>query len=183
MQFLHLPIKFISERFFASVMHSKENVFLLCRYSNIRFELYLLTEACTCNKNRLLQKHIQKLLPISLLIAREPTGFVCFTVLFSKAVINTIKPLTDTDQINAFVVDNSLFERTSYRKHTRIKSFVHISMRYTKRDRLMTLGWTDENTFIPACIFCVRNKKDWIAFICTDTSLTPEEILRIYGKR
>lgn len=66
MQFLHLSIKFISERFYASVMHSKKNVFLLCRYSNIRFELYLLTEAYTCNKNRLLQKHIQKLLPILL---------------------------------------------------------------------------------------------------------------------
>ena len=27
------------------------------------------------------------------------------------------------------------------------------------------------------------NKKDWIAFISTDMSLTPEEIIRIYGKR
>jgi hypothetical protein len=39
---------------------------------------------------------------------------------------------------------------------------------------------------IPARIVCVRNKKnkkDWIAFICTDISLTEEEIIRIYGKR
>jgi len=39
---------------------------------------------------------------------------------------------------------------------------------------------------LPAKIVCVRNrnkKKDWIAFICTDTSLSEEEILRIYGKR
>ena len=39
---------------------------------------------------------------------------------------------------------------------------------------------------IPARIVCVRNKKkkkDWIAFICTDMSLTPEEIIRVYGKR
>lgn len=39
---------------------------------------------------------------------------------------------------------------------------------------------------IPAKIVCVRNKhnkKDWIAFISTDTSITEEEIIRIYGKR
>ena len=39
---------------------------------------------------------------------------------------------------------------------------------------------------LPAKIVCVRNrnkKKDWIAFICTDTHLSEEEILRIYGKR
>lgn len=33
---------------------------------------------------------------------------------------------------------------------------------------------------------CVRNKanrKDWLAFICTDTTLSEEEIIRIYGKR
>ena len=39
---------------------------------------------------------------------------------------------------------------------------------------------------IPAKIVCVRNKvnrKDWLAFICTDTTLSEEEIIRIYGKR
>ena len=39
---------------------------------------------------------------------------------------------------------------------------------------------------LPAKIICVRNKanrKDWLAFVCTDTSLPEEEIIRIYGKR
>ena len=39
---------------------------------------------------------------------------------------------------------------------------------------------------IPAKIVCVRNKrnkKDWIAFICTNPNLSEEEIIRIYGKR
>ena len=39
---------------------------------------------------------------------------------------------------------------------------------------------------IPAKIVCVRNKKnkkDWIAFICTNPILSEEEIIRIYGKR
>ena len=248
------------------------------------------------------------------------TNWLRFTTLLSKAVIDTIEPLTDTDRINAFVVDDSLFERASCKKtELGSKVFDHVSMRYTKGYRLMTLGWTDGNTFIPvnstllasskteniigtnknydgrslagrrrklaqmkgpdamielirsaqaaghkadyvlfdswfsspsqlmalkdlgldaiamikksskiryefngeklsikkiyglckkrrgrskyllsvdvmigkdqlipARIVCVRNKKnkkDWIAFICTDTSLIPEEIIRIYGKR
>ena len=39
---------------------------------------------------------------------------------------------------------------------------------------------------IPAKIVCVRNKanrKDWLAFVCTDTDLSEEEVIRIYGKR
>ena len=39
---------------------------------------------------------------------------------------------------------------------------------------------------VPAKIVCVRNKanrKDWLAFLCTDTTLSEEEIIRIYGKR
>ena len=39
---------------------------------------------------------------------------------------------------------------------------------------------------IPAKIVCVRNKKnkkDWIAFICTNPALSEEEIIRVYGKR
>lgn len=39
---------------------------------------------------------------------------------------------------------------------------------------------------ISAKIVCVRNKanrKNWLAFICTDTTLSEEEIIRIYGKR
>lgn len=38
---------------------------------------------------------------------------------------------------------------------------------------------------IPAKIVCVRNKanrKDWLAFICTDTNLSEEESIRSYGK-
>ena len=38
----------------------------------------------------------------------------------------------------------------------------------------------------PAKIVCVRNKhnkKEWIAFICTNPDLSEEEIIRIYGKR
>jgi len=39
---------------------------------------------------------------------------------------------------------------------------------------------------VDARVVCVRNRinrKDWLALICTDLSLSEEEIIRIYGKR
>lgn len=197
-----------------------------------------------------------------------------FTTMLSKAVADTVESLTENDRINAFVVDDSLFERTSC-KMTELGSrvFDHVSMRFRKGFRLMALGWTDvmiellktaqkaghqadyvlfdtwfsspaqliavkdlgldsiamikkssrvyyeyegrklsinkiygtckkrrgrskyllsvnvmvgKDNKIPAKIVCVRNKKkkkDWIAFICTDTTLSEEEIIRVYGKR
>ena len=78
------------------------------------------------------------------------TNWLRFTTLLSKAISGTIEPLTSDDRVTAFVVDDSLFERTSCKK-TELGSrvFDHASMRYTKGYRLMTLGWTDGNTFLP----------------------------------
>ena len=45
---------------------------------------------------------------------------------------------------------------------------------------------TKDEPSIPAKIVCVRNrsnKKDWLAIICTDTALSEDEIIRVYGKR
>ena len=78
------------------------------------------------------------------------TNWLRFTTLLSKKVADTIEPLTSEERVNAFIVDDSLFERTSC-KHTELGSrvFDHTSMKYRKGYRLMTLGWTDGNTFLP----------------------------------
>ena len=84
-----------------------------------------------------------------------------FTTLLSKEVAATIEPLTSKDRVNAFVVDDSLFERTSCRK-TELGSrvFDHTSMRYRKGFRLMTLGWTDGNTFLPVNSSLLASSKE-----------------------
>lgn len=51
---------------------------------------------------------------------------------------------------------------------------------------LLSIEVTVGTEEIPAKIVCVRNKskkKDWLAIISTDTSLSEEEIIRVYGKR
>ena len=78
------------------------------------------------------------------------TNWLRFTTLLSQKAVDTIEPLTNKERVNVFVVDDSLFERTSC-KRTELGSrvFDHTSMKYCKGYRLMTLGWTDGNTFLP----------------------------------
>ena len=89
------------------------------------------------------------------------TNWLRFTTLLSKKVADTIKPLTSADRVNAFVVDDSLFERTSCRK-TELGSrvFDHVSMKYRKGYRLITLGWTDGNTFLPISSSLLASAKE-----------------------
>ena len=87
-----------------------------------------------------------------------------FTTLLSKAVIDTLEPLTNEDRVNAFVVDDSLFERTSCKK-TELSSrvFDHVSMRYTKGYRLISVVLTDGNTFVPInSALLASSKKEYI---------------------
>lgn len=89
------------------------------------------------------------------------TNWLRFTSLLSKAVADTVEPLTGKDRVNAFVVDDSLFERTSCRK-TELGSrvFDHTTMKYRKGYRLMTVGWTDGNTFLPVNSSLLASSKE-----------------------
>lgn len=93
------------------------------------------------------------------------TNWLRFTTLLSKKVADAVEPLTSEDRVNAFVVDDSLFERTSC-KQTELGSrvFDHTSMKYCKGFRLMTLGWTDGNTFLPvnSCLLASSKEKNLI---------------------
>ena len=93
------------------------------------------------------------------------TNWLRFTTLLSKNVADKIEPLTDAGRVNAFVVDDSLFERTSCKK-TELGSrvFDHTSMTYRKGFRLMTVGWTDGNTFLPinSCLLASSKESNLI---------------------
>ena len=88
------------------------------------------------------------------------TNWLRFTTLLAKRVSDTIEPLTGEDRVNAFIVDDSLFERSSCKKtELGARVFDHCDMRYKKGFRLMTLGWTDGNTMIPvnSCLLSSSN--------------------------
>ncbi|WP_440336083.1 transposase [Megasphaera sp.] len=53
-------------------------------------------------------------------------------------------PLTSENRKACFVIDDSLYERAGYKRtELAARVFDHVSMRYKKGFRLLTLGWTD----------------------------------------
>ena len=81
----------------------------------------------------------------------EKTNWERFTCILSARIINrSIRNLTNEDRQDVFIIDDSPFKRTGGRK-TELCSrvFDHVSKRFIRGYRLLTLGWSDGNTFIP----------------------------------
>lgn len=94
------------------------------------------------------------------------TNWLRFTSLLASDIINNdIVPLTDERRANVFIVDDSLFSRTSCKK-TELGSrvFDHVDMKYKKGYRMLTLSWSDGNTLIPvnSCLVASSNESNII---------------------
>ena len=113
--------------------------------------------------------------------------YVLFDSWFSNLAQVTAIHSKDMDVI-AMIKKSSRIKYSYYGEQLNIKEIY--SRNKKRRGRSKYLLSVDvmagkENP-IPARIVCVRNKanrKDWLAFICSDTTLSEEEIIRIYGKR
>lgn len=91
------------------------------------------------------------------------TNWLKFTTMLSAKVIATLEPLTSKDRVNAFIVDDSLFERTSCRKtELGANVFDHCSRRHKKGFRLLSLLWTDGGTAVPvnSCLLSSTQDKN-----------------------
>lgn len=87
-----------------------------------------------------------------------------FTTLLALTVIRDFfNPLTSKDREDVFIIDDSLYERAGYRK-TQLASrvFDHVSMKFKKGFRLLTLGWSDGNSFVPvsSCLLASSNESN-----------------------
>ena len=84
-----------------------------------------------------------------------------FTTSLAANVINTkIAPLTDEKRVNVFIVDDTPYER-SRSKNVELLSrlYDHSKKVFTRGFRLLTLGWSDGNTFVPLN-FCLLASAD-----------------------
>ena len=90
------------------------------------------------------------------------TNWLRFTTLLASDIINNeLKDLTSETRKNVFIVDDSLFNRTSCKK-TELGSrvFDHVDMTYKKGFRMLTLCWSDGNTLIPVNSCLVASSKE-----------------------
>ncbi len=71
-------------------------------------------------------------------------------LLAGKVIREAIQPLTSEERKDVFIVDDTLYRRTGYKKtELCAKVFDHVDMKYRKGFRALTLGWSDGNTFVP----------------------------------
>lgn len=87
------------------------------------------------------------------------------TLLASRIISDTIKPLTSENRRNAFIVDDSIYERKGSKKAELLaKVYDHASHRYTRGFRMLTLGWSDGVTFLPVnfCLLSSENENSRI---------------------
>lgn len=87
-----------------------------------------------------------------------------FTTLLSAEIIGTtVEPLTDENRRNAFVIDDTIFERNGSRKVELLaKVYDHARHRFTRGFRMLTLGWSDGVTFLPinSCLLSTENQQN-----------------------
>lgn len=74
-----------------------------------------------------------------------------FTSLLAERIINSmVTKLTDDKRVNVFIVDDTIYERKRSKEVELLtKVFDHSKHMYTSGFRLLTLGWSDGNTFLP----------------------------------
>lgn len=90
-------------------------------------------------------------------------NWMSFTSLLSaKIATSSINKLTDEERVNVLIIDDTMFERSSSKKVELLcKVYDHAKNKYKSGFRLLTLGWSDGNTFLPvnSCLLSSANSK------------------------
>ena len=73
-----------------------------------------------------------------------------FTLRLASDVIQKIKPFTNENRRNVLIIDDSHFS-WAHSKNVELlaKVFDHVEHKYTKEFRMLILGWSDGNSFLP----------------------------------
>ena len=89
-----------------------------------------------------------------------------FTTMLAALIVNDrIMKLTEEDRVNVFIIDDTIYERNRSKKVELLSWVRDHSKNLTLRGyRLLTLGFSDGNTFMPvnSCLLSSRNPKSLI---------------------
>lgn len=90
------------------------------------------------------------------------TNWLRFTTLLSAAVASDfMRRLSSEDRKDVFIIDDTLFRRSGYKKTEMIaRVFDHTDMSYRTGFRLLTLGWSDGNSFLPINFSLLSSRKE-----------------------
>lgn len=93
-------------------------------------------------------------------------NWIRFTSLLAvRIAAEDITGLTDDKRVNVLIIDDTMFERASSKKVELLsRVYDHAKHAYKYGFRLLTLGWSDGNTFLPVngCLLSTENEKNRI---------------------
>lgn len=82
------------------------------------------------------------------------------TAVASRVANEVIAPATDKERVNAFIIDDSVFSRCRSKSVELLaKIYDHAGHKYLKGFRMLTLGWTDGNSFVPVNSVLLSSEK------------------------
>jgi hypothetical protein len=91
-------------------------------------------------------------------------NWIRFTTLLASQISNeTITNLTGNDRVNVLIVDDTMHTRAGAKKVELLsKIYDHAKKKFNYGFRLLTLGWSDGNTFLPVngCLLSTENMKN-----------------------
>lgn len=83
---------------------------------------------------------------------------------------------------NVFIIDDSLFDRSCSSKTGFLaKVFDHCSMKYKRAYRMLTLGWSDRNSFLPDN-HCLLSAEDDRNLLCEASAYDGRSLAGIHRK-
>ena len=73
-----------------------------------------------------------------------------FLLLLSAMVVQQMSRLTSADRADVFIFDDSLFSRSRSKKVKLLaRVYDHVSHKFVRGFRMLTLGWSNGNSFVP----------------------------------
>lgn len=90
------------------------------------------------------------------------TNWLRFTTMLSEKVVNCfMRNLTDEKREDVFIIDDTLYAKAGHKKSELVaKVFDHVTMKFKKGFRLLTLGWSDGNSFVPVNFQLLSSAQD-----------------------
>lgn len=89
------------------------------------------------------------------------TNWRKFLWLLSSTVFKYIRSLTSEGRVDVLIVDDSLYSRFRSKKVELLaKVFDHVNHRFVKGFRMLSLGWSDGNSFVPLAFSLLSSQKE-----------------------
>jgi hypothetical protein len=82
-------------------------------------------------------------------------------LLLVTRIIESINRLTSDDRVSVLIVDDSLFDRGRSKKVELLsRVFDHTTRKFVKGFKMLTLGWSDGNTFLPVAFSLLSSRHE-----------------------